>query len=181
MSCAIALIGRRRMVGQHDPRSPDPDPRGMSPDMRSQQFGGAARQAGHVVVLGHPVTPVTRRLSSLRDPHGTGYRRTGVFAVLNPDEIQHGQRKRLCDNVHDQSKVPASRRIPAAAASPAGQAAAWPAQAIGGTSPRQRRSLRRHSARQTFSADRAIFKLAFSLIPDRRGVQHGEIMFQRTP
>ena len=62
------------MVGQHDAGRADPDPDGVRADVRGEHLRRAARQAGHVVVLGHPVTPVPGRLTAWAMPHRAGDR-----------------------------------------------------------------------------------------------------------
>jgi len=62
----------RGVVRQHDSGRADPDARGMRADVRGQQFGCAARQAVHVVMLGDPVPPVAGGLHGLGDAHRTG-------------------------------------------------------------------------------------------------------------
>jgi hypothetical protein len=84
---------KRSMVGQHDAGGAHPDPGGLRANVRRQQLGRTARQAMHVVVLGHPVTPVSRRLDGLRDGDGAGEGARSALPVLDPDEVQHGQRK----------------------------------------------------------------------------------------
>ena len=84
------LLGdhQRRVVRQHDPRSPDPDPLGMCCNVRREDLGGAARKAGHVVVLGDPVAPISSRLYGLGDADSAGDRRVGNLAVLYADEVE---------------------------------------------------------------------------------------------
>ena len=43
------------MIGQHDAARPDPDPLRAIGHIADDHRGGGARDAGHVVVLGHPV------------------------------------------------------------------------------------------------------------------------------
>ena len=104
----------RGMVGQHDPRGADPDPRGMRADVRRQQLRGTARQAGHVVMLGNPVAPVAGRLDGAGDPNGADHRRGGTLAILDPDEIQHRQRQRLLYGIHHSVNAAPPGRIPRA-------------------------------------------------------------------
>jgi len=82
--------------------------------VRRQQFGGAAGQAGHVVMLGDPETPVAGRLHSPGDAHRAGHGRRGILAVLDPDEIQHRQRQRLLIGIHLRINAAPASGIPAA-------------------------------------------------------------------
>jgi hypothetical protein len=65
----------------------------MSADVRGEQFGGAAGQAVHVVMLGNPVTPVPGILKSLGDPNRAGDGIGGALTVLDPHEVKHGKRQ----------------------------------------------------------------------------------------
>src|ERR1700733_12405421 len=62
-------------------------------------------------MLGHPVTPVPGRLDGLRDGGGADQRVGSFLAVLDADEVEHGQRERILFGTHHAGQAPAGRLL----------------------------------------------------------------------
>ena len=58
---------QRRVIRQHDPAGTDPDRLRARRDVRHDDAGRGARDAGHIVMLGNPVALVAPAFSVLRE------------------------------------------------------------------------------------------------------------------
>ena len=88
------LLGdyQRCVVRQHDAAGADTDARGGAGHVGNHDCGGGAGDAGHVVVLGEPVTGVARPVGQLRQfarvAQGVGRRAAGG----DGGEVEYGKR-----------------------------------------------------------------------------------------
>ena len=60
-------------------------------DMGQRDGGGAAGEAGHVVVLGHPEAPVAERLDMAGEVEGVAQRLAGAGALRDGGEVEDGE------------------------------------------------------------------------------------------
>ena len=76
------LLGddQRRMVRQHDAPSAHPDRGRPASNVADHHRGRRARDAGHVVVLRHPVAAISQRLGPAREVEGVAHRLRGTPA-----------------------------------------------------------------------------------------------------
>jgi len=88
------LLGdhQRLVVGEHDAAGADPDPGRRSREVRDQNRGRRARDAGHAVVLGHPVAGVAELVDAPGERGARGQRCGGRRAGTDRDEVEHGER-----------------------------------------------------------------------------------------
>jgi hypothetical protein len=87
------LLGdhQRHVVGQHDAAGADPQGGGRVGDVADQHRRRGARDAGHVVVLGHP-EPVVPEAFGVLGQVGRGAQRAGGGpAVGHRGQVEHGQ------------------------------------------------------------------------------------------
>jgi hypothetical protein len=85
------LLGdhQRRMIGKHDAPRPHPDAARPRRDMRDHDRGRGAGDARHVMMLGHPETPVAQRLRLLRRRARMIERGTRVGPLADPHELEN--------------------------------------------------------------------------------------------
>jgi hypothetical protein len=82
------LVGR--VVRQHDPAGADADRPGRPGDVADQDRGRGGGDAGHVVVLGHPVAVVAPLLGVPGEVDGVGDRLARVAALGHRGEVEDG-------------------------------------------------------------------------------------------
>ena len=80
------------VVRQHDPAGADPDGVRASRDMGQRHRGRRARNSGQVVMLGHPVALVAKRLDMPREVERITQRLTGIAAFDDWRKIENGER-----------------------------------------------------------------------------------------
>ena len=89
-NCSATISGA--WLGSMMPPAPMPDAAGAGRDMRQRHRGGGAGDAGHVVVLRHPVAPVAQRLRMAREVGRIAQRLPGVAAFGDGGKVEDGER-----------------------------------------------------------------------------------------